>query len=90
MNILFLDTGFLYHLFHYTDDNFFHILGGITLLFGFFLQAVDNFFFLIENCAENLCPADVKTDIIGFRHECYLQIDILSSAPELIFCEADV
>ena len=33
MNIFFADTGFLDHLFHNTDDDFFNILGRITFSF---------------------------------------------------------
>ena len=67
-DLLLADPGSFQHLFHYADDHFLNVVCGISVLLGFFLDAVDNILVLVKDHAEDLCSADIETDVILFCH----------------------
>ena len=65
-----VNAGFLDHLLHYADDDLLYIRRTLALALGALFQPVDDLVLLVEDGAEDLGPADIKTDIVAFRHGC--------------------
>ena len=63
-----VDAGFLDHLLHDADDDFFHVGRGGTSAFGALFQTVNNLVLFVENRAEYLGAPYVETDIVAFSH----------------------